>query len=305
MNKQSGQALVEVSVFIAFIIAPLMLLIPYFSNIIEAKHYAQMSSRYIAWERTAWLENRPGNWSGDNSSLAIKSTQLVNADIPWRILSGKNSVITSEQDSDIIWNKDKSAQFLKFNQSSQAEEEFLLAPYNSSEEDASLYNYFNNDMTNTSVPGTISSFISGALSVLEIGNFDVEKKGFYKANFTTQVTSHKLLEFINEDLEEEPENSDAEDENKRPHQFEFLISSTTYLLASGWNAGGQEHNEKRVRSLVPSNLLDFSILDTVRDGISEVPIAKKLNSDSLQFGLVKIEELPTSRKGNNVNGNEK
>ena len=51
MNKNSGQALIEMIVFVTFVIAP----IPYFSKIIETQHYANMSSRYIAWERTVWL----------------------------------------------------------------------------------------------------------------------------------------------------------------------------------------------------------------------------------------------------------
>ncbi|ATC86459.1 MULTISPECIES: hypothetical protein [Pseudoalteromonas] len=305
MNKNSGQALIEMIVFVTFVIAPMMLLVPYFSKIIETQHYANMSSRYIAWERTVWLENKPGNWSGDDSSLAIKNTSQVVSDVPWRIFKGHDSVITSLQPSDSKWNDSNTAQFLNFNQASQTDSEFLLAPFNPTEEDDTLHNYFSNDLKNNNVPGTIASAISMAFKVLEIGGLDLEQKGFYHANFSTQVTSHKLLEFINEDIDKEPENENAESENKRPHQFEFPITSDSYILASGWNVGGQSHNENRVRSLVPSNLFNIGVLDSLRDAVSEIPIMEKLNSNSLKFGHIEIEELPTSRKGNNIDGSDK
>lgn len=297
MRYQKGQSLVELSVFISFIIAPLMLLIPYFSKIIEAKHYSDMSSRYIAWERTAWLEKTPGNWSGDHSTLAIKSSSVVHKEVPWRILNSHKSLVFS-QTQDKNWNKDDAAVYLKFNQASQSNEEFLLAEFNPREEDSSKHNYFDYNSKNEHIPGTMSSLISGVFSVLELGSFSVEKKGYYEAKHKIQITSHKLLEFINEDSEKNPPNDNAEEENKRPHQFEIPIESKTYLVASGWNAGGQKHNEKRVRSLVPSNLLDSGMLDTLRDGFSEIPIAKKLNTSSLKFGYIKMDELPSSRKGN-------
>jgi len=305
MNKNSGQALIEMIVFTTFVIAPMMLLVPYLSKIIETQHYADMSSRYIAWERTVWLENQPGNWSGDDSTLAIKNTSQVMNDVPWRVFKGHSSVITSEEPTDSKWNDSNTAQFLNFNQASQTDSEFLLAPFNPTEEDETLHTYFENDLNNHSVPGTVASLISTAFSALEIGGLDLEQKGFYQANFSTQVTSHKLLEFINEDIDTDPENENADTENKRPHQFEFPVTSNSYILASGWNAGGQSHNEKRVRSLVPSNLFDIGVLDSMRDAVSQIPIMKKLSSDSLKLGLIEIEELPTSRKGNNIDGNDK
>lgn len=305
MNKQTGQALIEMIVFVVFIVAPLLLLAPYFTKIVEVQHYSDMSSRYIAWERTVWLENEPGNWSGGSASLAIKSTQSVKSDVPWRIFKGHKSVITSQNPADIRWNEENTAQFLQFNQSSQSDSEFMLAPFNPTETDENLYQYFKSDLKNDDVPGTIMSGVSMAFSVLEIGGLDLQRKGFYHANFETQVTSHKLLEFVNGDLEKEPENENAEDENKRPHQFEFPIKADSYILATGWNAGGQNHNEKRVRSLVPSNLFDVGALDTLRDAVSLIPIMKKLNSNSLKFGYIDIEELPATRKGNNIDGNEK
>ncbi|MEM5551764.1 hypothetical protein HJP15_12355 [Pseudoalteromonas sp. NEC-BIFX-2020_002] len=303
MKYQKGQSIVELSIFITFIIAPLMLLLPYFSKIIEAKHYSDMSSRYIAWERTAWLERTPGNWSGNRATLAIKNSVKVHKEVPWRILKGHNSNIFSDT-ADQEWKKDDAAVYLKFNQGSQTSEEFLLAEFNPEEDDTNNHVYFDPKSSNKSVPGAAASLISAALSVLSIGNFSVEKKGYYEANHKIQITSHKLLEFINEDDQENPPNANAEVENKRPHQFELPIESKTYLIASGWNAGGQRHNEKRVRSLVPSSLLDAGIINTLRDGLSQVPIAKRLKSNYLKFGYIKIDELPNSRKGNtNTQGN--
>lgn len=305
MKYQKGQSLVELGVFIAFIAAPLMLLLPYFSKIIEAKHYSDMSSRYIAWERTAWLERAPGNWSGSTTTLAIKNSDKVHKEVPWRILNGHNSSVFSDTPAD-EWKKEDAAVYLQFNQASQNNEEFLLAEFNPQEDDSSNHVFFDPQLSKKSVPGTMSSLISGALSVLEIGNFSVEKKGYYEANHKIQITSHKLLEFINEDNEQNPANENADEENKRPHQFEFPIESKTYLVANGWNVGGQSHNKNRVKSLVPSNLLDAGIINTLRDGISEVPIAKKLNSSSLKFGYIKMDELPNSRKGStSTQGNEK
>ena len=305
MKYQKGQSLVELGIFISFIIAPLMLLLPYFSKIIEAKHYSDMSSRYIAWERTAWLEEKPGSWSGSTATLAIKSSDKVHKEVPWRILNGHNSAIFSDPPEQ-EWGKENAAVYLKFNQASQSNEEFLLAEFNPQEDDSKKHIFFESQSTNNGVPGTIASLISGAFSVLEIGNFKVDKKGYYEASHKIQITSHKLLEFINEDSEADPANDNAAQEHKRPHQFELPIESTTYLVASGWNAGGPKHNENRVRGLVPSSLLDNGLINFLRDGISEVPIASKLKSNSLKLGYIAIDELPDTRKGNTTTeGNTK
>ena len=50
-----------------------------------------------------------------------------------------------------------------------------------------------------------------------------------------------------------------------------------------------------VQGLVPSNMLDSGIINTVRDGIGWLPFAKEIRTDSLRFGHVDTERAPEQR----------
>ncbi|MBS3796829.1 hypothetical protein [Pseudoalteromonas sp. BDTF-M6] len=299
MNKQAGQSLVEMGIFVAFIVAPLMLLVPYFSKLIEARHYNDMAARYVAWERTVWFERAPGNWSRSSGHLAIKSTPEVVAQVPHRIINGHESLIFSDASAQTKkWHEDKAAQHYRFNQAGQDDSQFLLADYNDGK-DQNNKQYMLHTLNNERVPGRVTSLLNSAMSVLKIGGLSLETRGMYSGTSKIKVNSHKLLENVNGDLLA----SNAQ-ENKRLGQFELEMESKNYIVADGWNAGSQRHNRRRVKSLVPANLLNMSLLNNLRRLLSNIPIARPIRPSSLKLGHTDVEKLPAHRTGSNTDAND-
>ncbi len=294
MKNQKGQSLVEVGILLSFVIAPLMLLLPYFSKVIEARHYNDMSARYIAFEKTVWLENGPKNYKNSgNGRLAIKQTPAIKNEIPRRLFSKLSIPIDSRSINDEEWNSlDHGYSTFNFNQSKKASSQSLFAAYNPDEEDSTLHRFFEVETTNKKAPGSISSFIDTALSLLEIGGTNFNGKGFFKGKSELQIASHLLLE---EEEGREKSSEQAGRETKRESEFEIIMASNLYILADGWNVGGPKHNVGQVKGLVPSSIFDFGPLNQLRGLVSQVPIAAKLGPDDLRFGHIAIEELPEGR----------
>lgn len=295
MKNQKGQSLVEVGILLSFVIAPLMLLLPYFSKVIEARHYNDMSARYIAFEKTVWLENGPKNYKNSgNGRLAVKQTSTIKNEIPRRIFSKLSIPVDSRSVSDgEEWNSlENGYSTFNFNQSKKATSQSLFAAYNPNEEDSSLHRFFEVETTNKKAPGSISSFIDTALSLLEIGGTNFNDRGFFKGESELQIASHLLLE----DEEGRDKSSDQPGrETKRESEFEIIMASNLYILADGWNVGGPKHNIGQVKGLVPSSVFDFGPFNQLRELLSKVPIAAKLGPDDLKFGHIAIEELPEGR----------
>ena len=271
-----------------------MLLLPYFSKLIEARHYNDMAARYVAFEKTVWLEQGPENYQASGAgALAIKQTSAIASEIPERFFSKVDYAINSRmRPEDELWNiKDHGYVTFQFNQSKKLTNKELLAAYNPND-DKKDHTYFEVDSTNKEAPGTIAGITNNALAILEIGGTDFNDKSFYKGQSEIQIASHLLLE----DEVYRNEMSDVEGrETKRKSEFEIVMKSELHLLADGWNVGGPRHNINQVKGMVPSSLFDFNLLNQFRNLLTAIPLSKKLGSDSLKFGHVDIEELPQER----------
>lgn len=305
MKKQHGQSLVEVGILLAFVIAPLMLLLPYFSKVIEARHYNDMSARYIAFEKTVWLEEGKKNYSNSGQGrLAIKQTDVIKSEVPNRLFGKLSTPIDSRPvDSSQGWNSlDDGYASFKFTQAKSTKaHQSLFAAYNPNEENEAKHRFFEVKTSHEKPPGDITALLNRALSLLEIGGTEFNDKGFFKGQSELQIASHLLLE------DEDGRNSMSSEtgrEKKRESEFEIAMNSELYVLADGWNVGGPRHNIDQVKGLVPSNLFDNAVVNTLRNFLSHVPIAKHLNSRSLKFGHVDIEELPLERYREDIPGDD-
>jgi len=67
------------------------------------------------------------------------------------------------------------------------------------------------------------------------------------------------------------------------------------LMASGWNAGGIDHADKRVKKLVLTTVLDNGLVSLVQRIGGIIPFGKELKSSSLKFGHVAPNILPENR----------
>lgn len=298
-HNAKGQSLIELAVMLAFFIVPLMLLIPYFSKLIEARHYNDMSARYVAFEKTVWLEQAPSKYQSSGSgSLAIKQTESIKSEVPTRLFSQLNMPINSRVSNDFHWDVNQHAYAtFKFNQSKQVDSQGLLAAYNPND-DESQHQYFNVTSSNTEALGTATSLVDAFETVANAIalNVEINTKGYYQGNSSIQVSSHLLLE--NEVGRDEMSDEEGR-ETKRKNEFEYAMDSSLYVLADGWNVGGPRHNVNRVREMMRSDSINrIPFINDVRDFVSHIPIAKGLHSNSLKFGHVDVEQLPEIRYDN-------
>jgi len=60
--SQSGQAISEFLVTVAFAFLPLFVLVPTLGKVMDLQFQNQVAGRYAVWERTVWFDNL----SGDN-----------------------------------------------------------------------------------------------------------------------------------------------------------------------------------------------------------------------------------------------
>ena len=60
IGKQSGQAMSEFLVTVAFAFLPLFVLVPTLGKIMDLQFQNQMAARYAVWERTVWFDNLSG-----------------------------------------------------------------------------------------------------------------------------------------------------------------------------------------------------------------------------------------------------
>jgi len=292
---QNGQALIELGIFISFIIAPLLLLTPYLAKLIEARHYNDMAARYIAWEKTVWLERNPSNWSsssGTLNGLAIKQTSNIEKEIPYRFFSKTAIPINSRIDTGRKWSIEKDAYVsFKFNQAQQSNEQSLLAPYNpNAEKEQQYFNQVNT--SNSATPGRVSRVLNRALDVISLGGSNFNTRGFFKGESNIQIASHLLIE---DDDKTSEKSNEIGRETKRESEFEIKMRSQVYILADGWNVGGINHNARVVRGLLPSSAFDNGIMSTILDAVSVIPVGKKLDSNSLKFGHLDLNQIPTHR----------
>lgn len=298
ISRNKGQSLVELSVLLAFVIAPLMLILPYFSKLIEARHYNDMAARYIAFEKTVWLEKGPENYANSGyGRLAVKQTTDISKEVPDRVFGKIETAINSSLPSSLVWNaKEHGYATFQFNQSKRNDAQSLFAAFNPNAEQ-SKQQFFKVESGNGKAPGKISSITNGSLNLLELGGTDFNDKSFFTGSSSIQIASHLLLE--DDRFRNQPSNISGR-ETKRRSEFEFVMNSSLSLLADGWNVGGPKHNYNQVRGLVPSSFLDGDILNKARNLLSKsgVPIVKKLGPSDLKFGHIAIEELPKERYRN-------
>lgn len=108
-SRQSGQAMTEFVVSVAFVFLVLFVTVPMFGKIMDMQFQNQQASRYVAWERTVWLggiDNSDPNHrdfaisSAEFESVAVRPTNEVINTMHNRFFNGQGrttpTLITDE-----------------------------------------------------------------------------------------------------------------------------------------------------------------------------------------------------------------
>lgn len=267
-RHQHGQAVTEMVIMSAFVLIPLLLLIPLLGKYIDIQHAAIQAARYEAWEYTVWYGSTSERPSGYTGSQPVKSPQQTQRESRRRFFSrtdlGINSVADaggySAIDQNDLWGTHREGERLWDG----------TVPNNTAPESsgdtpdltAGIMNFLL-DMIDT-VFGAIADFIdvigtftgSGASNV----DFDViNVDGYATADVRLPVAAPQGLISL-------PPLPGRANLDVTPTELNFRERAG--VLSDAWNAGGISHVQDRSGGIIPTRLLQ-ELMDTI-PGFSEV-----------------------------------
>lgn len=288
-RHQAGAVFVEVIIVAAFVLVPLFILTPLLGKYIDTKQKVEVAARYAAWERTAWFA--PGSatagGAGGGTFVAQKSNAQIGFETQARFFSGRDEPIHSEQNSGNSGEElDYMSYFMNRDNSGAASHEALFKEpqgANSGQFVSNLANSGDGD----AVPGGFAAFSGGVVSALgAVGGFDLNTDGLYTSKITMDV--------------KEPTWFDAF------AGIDIKFSREHTLLADGWGAGGLDHNERLVRGLTLTEILDNKVLGFAQKLAGNklfstlVPFTRDVAKNCLVFAKVDADQVPDEVLGNFV-----
>lgn len=274
MVKQQGQALIESVLGLTYVIVPLLIILPFMAKISGVQHRAQQAAHYSAWERTVWKENRPSKLPRRAGIYLAQKNETDSAkQIPWRFYQ-RDGVQLSSRTND-QWDWSRSVHPLLLHQTQQNQNQTALLKSNDqTQNDNNELDRFSRSHTGGRLPGAVGSAVGRAVGLLSFTGFSLERDQFYRTNVSTNVENLYLEPFASLDLN---------------------FQSNSALLASGWNAAGPYHVEKRVKRLVLTNYMDVGVIRTAQSLLGIIPFGKELRPSRLKLGHVDSDILPTNR----------
>ncbi len=286
-RNQAGSVMVEVIIVGTLVLVPLFILTPLLGKYIDTKQKVEVAARYAAWERTAWFA--PDSTTADGARgigafVAQKSNTQIGFETQARIFSGRDEPIHSEQNSgnggeDL----DYMSYFMNRDNSGAASHEALFKEPQGANSGQFVSNSANSG-DGDAVPGGFAAFSGGVVSALgAVGGFDLNTDGLYTSKITMDV--------------KEPIWFDAF------AGIDIKFSRDHTLLADGWGAGGLDHNEKLVRGLTLTELLNNRVLDFAQKLAGNelfntlIPFAKDVAKNCLVFAKVDADQVPNQVLG--------
>lgn len=263
----------ELLIAAAFVLVPLLLLIPLLGKYIDIRHAAIQAARYEAWEYTVWYNGTAGGMSDDRpggypNALPIKSIDATEAESMRRFFSRTDLPIRGDDavtgwddlDRNPLWTDHRARNLWDGTLDT-------ATPTEPNEPTPDL-------------TGGVMSFLIDIIDVIFEALADALAMGGSSVGFTaintdgysiSQVAAvvrvpDGLIDFAT--IHESADDSVA--------GFDLTFRSQAAVLTDSWNAGGLEHTTNQAGGLVPTKLLQTLIDDVlpswVRDALDIMAI---------------------------------
>lgn len=274
--------MVEVIIVGAFVLVPLFILTPILGKYIDTKQKVEVAARYAAWERTAWFapgSATAGGAGGSGAFVAQKSNTQIGFETQARFFSGRDEPIHSEQGSGNSGEElDYMSYFMNRDGSGAASHEALFERPSGAPVDQYV-SIDANSGDGADVPGVAENAVGLLAGIASrFGGFDLNTDGLYTSAITMDVKEPAWFDaFAGIDIK-------------------FTREHT--LLADGWGAGGLGHNEKLVRGLTLTTILDNVVLGAIQGLAGNrlfstlVPFTRDIATNCLVFGKVDADKVP-------------
>ncbi len=275
---QRGATMAEFVVVSSFVLVPLMILMPMMGKYIDTRHKVEQAARYAAWEHTAWFDPASPAFTGRAAGMlpfALKSkdeAEIAN-EIQARILSKADTSVHANQGTDDDIQPLDAMQH--YTNRANGKYEPLLKVKTGGKQGF----YGEHNGSETAPSGPLSQGINVVLSMGDVLGFEVNKKGLYTSQFELDVHEPSGLKVLLPSLD-------------------IKFTAQHMLFTDGWGAGGKEHNASMVQGLLPTELLNNNLVNTIQSIASVVPIAKEAAPNRLVFGYVDVDAMPDQRLSN-------
>ncbi len=286
--RQAGAVSLEVIIVCMLVLVPLFILTPLLGKYIDTKQKVEVAARYAAWERTAWFapgSTTLGSAGGTDAQSAQKTNEQIGFETQARVFSGRDEPVHNGQGNGSSGEQlDYMSYFMNRDNSGVASYEALFEDAPGAPADQYI-NIVANSGDGSDVPG-VAENAAGLLTSIAgyIGGFDLNNDGLYTSEITMDVKEPAWFDaFAGIDIK-------------------FTREHT--LLADGWGAGGLDHNEKLVRGLTLTTILDNVVLGAVQDLAGNrlfstlVPFTRDIATNCLVFGKVDADQVPDEVLGN-------
>lgn len=251
---------------VAAVMVPALLIIPSLGKISDANQATLEASRYAVWERTV-------------SDASQKSDTQLEIEVRNRFFTEEETLIRSDHGG-VLESETYGNQFWRTVHAT-GQEEFII------DNEASSVSVVTR---NEAIPGgTGADILSEGIatigdamgSMISDAEWDLEPRGFYVAEISTELRSTRLYE------NETGCSGSAEDS--------ACITQRYAMLVDAWNSGSPDQTRSRVRSLVPAGALE-----PIGNAISvfgNLPLFEELENLDGAFGQVREDVLPLDRFG--------
>jgi hypothetical protein len=306
IGKQSGQAMSEFLVTVAFAFLPLFVLVPTLGKIMDLQFQNQMAARYAVWERTVWFDNLSGEnrddfvVSGNKwESVALRSeSEVVNSLKNRFFLNHSSGPIRPILSSDVNLGGGPGSSVWTYMQSN-----------NSMYESTSVTSFSEQD-----TPGLaygVTEFFADGLAVIKkpinfllgaIGNDNEDlfgfpllssAKGYYTPTVKTKLNVSGAHGGGTSTWDRTNGGFSPGIESAIFQSWDGVLTSRGAILSDGWSAQSVAHYKDRVDDLVPSDVFDNAVINGIISLAAALENGKSNSAiGKLKFGDVSIEPMP-------------
>lgn len=281
-SQQRGQALVEVVLALLLVLIPLFVFGWAFNSYGTARNLALSGARYAAWERTVWFAHPPTDSPLTGNLRVQKSPEHIQREMIDRVFSTTNAANAIQSrtlaQAPTLSNGDAARSTIGYSRRNLLELERLTAT-NEQGARPTLRLYDAGITTSTGVAKVLTSLSSVTSAISSSPRIDLEDRGIWRADVVVRPNALNISAVSN---------------GKQAHLPFVSFRETAAAMGDPWNVGGREHEIRRVEPLVPTNIFDNSLLDTIRNVIGF--IVTPLNASNLKPGYVDADRLPADRR---------
>lgn len=269
-RKQLGQGVVGFIVASAFVLVPGILALNYLARVGDTNHKNLQAARYATWERTVW-----GNGEGGYKS---KTDAAIRNEIEQRVFAAHERPLNSREDRE---STDRTLDRFdpmvsKYERKAGSSDRELVMQ--AAQEGDTLVQL---RTENQEMPGNLGGEILDVAGRL----LGLNLNGFINSEVSVELTgTRSIARQLKESLGEENV---------------LRARAHNAMLIGPWNAAGPRDVAETVSRTVPTELLDFGIMDAVLDAAGAIGFDE---FDGLDFGYVDPERVPCHRLAGAGNG---